>query len=378
MKKLIAILLALTMLAALTACGSEQPSPVDTGSGTGSAVPEAVSVEGKTVGISVPNRTSQRWLDDSAALTALLEELGCRVLLQDAQDDALLQADQVEKMIAQPVDCLVIAAIDSLTLIDALQQAKTADIPVIAYDRLLMNTDAITYYAAIDSEAVGAAIGDYIVNAKQLQTAQEEGRSYTIEFFMGSPDDNNAVLLHRGVMGVLQSYLDSGVLVCRSGRVSFEDTCIHGWSSETAQAVCGKYLADIYTDAEPDILCAASDSLAEGCSFALEEACRTVDEGWPLITGQDADLAAVRRILLGQQAMTVYKDTDALVRSCVELTKAALSHVPADLGGIVCSNAAMDVPSVLCAPAAVDAQNYWEVLIDSGCYTEEQLTGEIE
>lgn len=378
MKKLIAMLLALAMLAALTACGAEPQTPADTGSASGSTAPEEMSVAGKTVGISLPNQTSQRWLDDSAALTERLEALGCQVLLQDALDDALLQADQVQSMIAQPVDCLVIAAIDSLTLTDALQQAKTAGIPVIAYDRLLMNTDAVTYYTAIDSEAVGAAIGEYIVNAKQLQTAQEEGRSCTVEFFMGSPEDHNAVLLHQGVMGVLQSYLDSGVLICKSGRVSFEDTCIHGWSGEKAQANCGKHLADIYTDAVPDILCAASDSLAEGCRMALEEAGHTAGESWPLITGQDADLAALKRILSGQQTMTVYTNTDALVRSCAELTEAVLSGVPADLGGVVCDNGTMEVPSVLCQPVAVDAQNYREILVDSGCYSEAQLTAESE
>ena len=377
MKKLMALLLALAMLLALTACGAERQTAA-AGSGSGDAAKEAASETGKTVGISLPNQTAQRWIDEGAALTELLEAQDCRVLLHDACDDPFLQADQVEKMILQPVDCLIIAAVDSLTLLDALQKAKQAGIPVIAYDRLLMNSDAVTYYVGADSEAVGTAIAQYIVSARQLQKAQDEGRSHTVEFFMGSPEDNNAVLLYRGIMGVLQQYLDSGVLVCRSGRLSFEDTCVHGWSAETAQMHCGNYLADFYADAVPDILCAASDSLAEGCCWALEEAGLTAGETWPLITGQNAELTAVQRILSGRQTMTVYNDTAPVVQACAELALSVISGEQAAPGGTVCSNGVMDVPSVLCAPVAVDAENYRETLIDSGCYTEEQLTEESE
>ena len=383
MKKLIALLLALAAVMVLAACASlDRQSGADTtGSEPGEVnISQATSSEsGRIVGISMPNDADGRWSADAENMAGQLQALGCQVVLQYAGDDALLQASQVEKMILQPVDCLVIAAVDSMALTDTLAQAKTAGIPVIAYDRQLMNTDAVSYYVAFDSKTVGTAIGDYIVEEKQLQTAQEESRSYTIEFFMGSPDDNNAVLLHQGIMMILQPYLDSGVLVCSSGRTSFEDTCVQSWSKDTAQEDCGNYLAAHYVEEKLDICCAASDSLAYGCRAALEAVGYTAQEGWPLITGQNAELAAVRNILSGYQTMTVYKDTRLLVDQCVSMVRAVLSGVQVEVNDTAtCDNGTMIVPAYLYTPAGVDADNYHKILVDSGRYTEEQLTGEGE
>ena len=367
MRRLIAFALALTAAVCLGACAS--------GDGQAQTQNETVQTTDPgvtTVGIALPDEHIQRWSSDGAVIAAGLEEMGVQVIVRYAENDAQLQAQQIGEMITADVDCLVVTAVDSLALTDTLQQAKTAGIPVVAYDRLPVNTDAVTCYAAYDSKAAGSAIGQYIVREKQLHRALEEGRSYTVEFFMGSPEDNNAVLLHEGVMLALQQYLDSGVLVCSSGRLAFEDACISGWSETGAQEVCGRYLTDHYTEGTLDICVAASDTIAYGCRAALESAGYTADN-WPVITGQGAQSRAVGNIQAGWQAMTVYMDTAPLAAACVELVQRVLAG--ADFGDLkVCNNGTALVPADLYEPVAVDAENYRQILIDSGVYTEEEIS----
>lgn len=271
MRKLVKLFLLLSLLLGLTACGHTPPV--------------------RTVGIAMPTQYAQRWLNDGANMKQQLENKGYQVLLEYAGDDIDLQVQQLQSMLDAGVDCLVIASIDSTALLDVQAQAQAAGIPVIAYDRLLMQSQDVSYYATFDNEGVGRIIGEYIVAAKELDNADE---AQTIEFFMGSPDDNNAVMLHRGLMKVLRPYLDSGVLVCRSGRTSFEDTCILRWSQQTAQERCTELLSGLYAGERPDILCSAYDSFSYGCRTALEEAGFQPGPDWPLITGQDADVAAIR------------------------------------------------------------------------------------
>ena len=288
MKKILALILSLAMVFALVACGG--------------------SSDKKTVGVAMPTQSSERWINDGANMKKQLEALGYEVILQYAEDDVQMQVSQIENMIAQGVDCLVIASIDSVALTGVEAQAKEAGIPIIAYDRLLMETDAVSYYASFDNEGVGRAIAEYVEKKLDLANTTE---TYTIEFFMGSPDDNNAVLLHRGVMKVLQKYLDNGTLVTKTGRTSFEDTCILRWSQETAQQWCENYLATYYADEDLDICLTAFDGFAYGCRSALEGAGYTA-ENWPIITGQDAELMATKNIISGHQTMSIYKDTRLL------------------------------------------------------------------
>ena len=212
MKKIIALVLAAMMVLSLAACGAKTEAPAATQAPAASeAAPAENTGAGKTVGIAMPTQSSERWIKDGGNMKAQLEAKGFNVILQYGEDDVQAQVSQIENMISQQVDVLVIAAIDSGALTGVEAQAKEAGIPIIAYDRLLMDTDAVSYYASFDNEGVGRAIGEYIEKAKDLANTTE---TYTIEFFMGSPDDNNAVLLHRGLMKVLQPYLDNGTLVC--------------------------------------------------------------------------------------------------------------------------------------------------------------------
>ncbi len=327
------------------------------------------------VGVAMPTQSSERWINDGANMKKQLEALGYEVDLQYAEDDVQMQVSQIENMIASGVNCLVIASIDSSALVNVEEQAKNAGIPIIAYDRILMDTNAVSYYATFDNKGVGTAIGEYIKEKKQLDQAKAEGKSYTIEFFMGSPDDNNALFLYNGLMEVLKPYLDDGTLICESGRTSFEDTCILRWSQETAQQNCENYLTGFYSDRKLDICATALDGFAYGCKSALEGAGYKLGEDWPLITGQDAELMAVKNIISGYQTMSIYKDTRLLAEKCVKMVQAVLEGTEPEINDTEqYNNGKIIVPAYLCTPVAVDKDNYQKIVVEGGYYTEEQLS----
>lgn len=283
------------------------------------------------------------------------------------------QVSQVENMIAQNVDCLVIAAVDSGALTTVEAAAKEAGIPIIAYDRLLMDTDAVSYYATFDNEGVGTVIGQTIEEKANLKEVQANGEHLTIEFFMGSPDDNNALMLYNGLMGVLQPYLDDGTLVCNSGRTSFEDTCILRWSQETAQQWCENYLASFYANEDLDIAASAFDGFSYGIKAALENAGYTADN-WPIISGQDAELMACKNIMAGTQTFSIYKDTRLLAEKCVTMVEAVVNGTEPEINDeTTYDNGVLVVPSYLCTPVSVDADNMQELIVDGGYYTQDQL-----
>lgn len=373
MKKKICFLLALCMAFSLTACSGGGDASSTTQTETESTSDSTTST-GKTVGVAMPTQSSERWINDGANMKAQLEAAGYAVELQYAEDDVQQQVSQIENFIASGVDCLVVAAVDSTALVNALATAKDKGIPVVAYDRLLMDTDAVSYYATFDNKGVGTKIGQYIETEKDLPAAQAAGESYTIEFFMGSPDDNNALFLYNGIMEVLQPYLDDGTLVCKTGRTSFNDTCILRWSQETAQQWCENYLSGFYADEDLDIACSAFDGFSYGIRAALEGAGYTVGDNWPLITGQDAELMAVKNIISGHQTMSIYKDTRLLAEKCVTMVQAVLEGKEPEINDTEqYNNGSLVVPSYLCDPIAVDQSNYEEIIIDGGYYTAAEL-----
>lgn len=376
-KKTLSAMLALLVVINLAACGKTNDKTTgntDTGTKTETEDKDKTT-NGKKVGVAMPTQSSQRWILDGDNIKKQLEALGYEVDLQYAEDDVQAQVSQIENLITNGADALVIAAIDSSALVNVLAEAKANNIPVIAYDRLLMDTDAVSYYATFDNEGVGVAIGKYIEEKMQLATAAAEGRSYNIEFFMGSPDDNNAVFLDRGIHKVLDQYLESGVLKSQSGQVTFDKTNTLRWSQETAQKRCEDILSGYYGNGEHlDIVASAFDGLSYGVAAALMGAGYTPGEGWPLITGQDAEVMAVKNIISGTQAMSIYKDTRLLAEKAVTMIQAVLEGKEPEINDTTTyNNNVITVPSYLCTPVAVDKDNYKEVLVDSGYYTEDQL-----
>ena len=375
-RKVLSTILAASMVATMAVgCGGGNSAQTDApAADAGTEAPAAADQEGGKIGVAMPTQSSERWIKDGDNMKDKLEALGYEVDLQYAEDDVQMQVSQIENMIASGSLCLVIAAVDAGALTTVEAQAKEAGIPIIAYDRLLMDTDAVSYYASFDNEGVGTAIGEYVKTAKDLDAAREAGESYTIEFFMGSPDDNNAVLLHKGVMGVLQEYLDDGTLVCKTGRTSFEDTCILRWSQETAQQWCENYLTGFYADEDLDIACTAFDGFAYGVKAALQGAGYTADN-WPLITGQDAELMACKNILDGTQTASIFKNTSLLADKCVTMVEAVMKGAEPEINDTTTyDNNVVVVPSYLCTPISVDKDNLQEVVVEEAkYYTAEEL-----
>lgn len=361
-KRIFSLLMAGLMVLSLVACGGN--------SGDSSSSSDGNSV--KTIGVAMPTQSSERWIVDGNNMKTQLEALGYEVVLQYAEDDVQVQLAQIENMLAMGVDCLVVAAVDSSALINGLASAKSAGVPVIAYDRLLMDTDAVSYYATFDNKGVGTAIANYVVEKLDLENTTE---TYTFEMFMGSPDDNNAVFLYEGIMEVIQPLIDKGTLVCKSGQLEFSQNNTLRWDQQTAMKRCEDILTNNYADEKIDIIFSAFDGLSYGCKAALEGAGYVVgSEDWPLITGQDAELMAVKNIVAGSQTMTIFKDTRILAEKCVSMVQAVLEGSEPEINDTEqYDNNVVVVPSYLCTPVAVDADSYEAELIDSEYYTAEEI-----
>lgn len=331
MKKQIAWLLCVSLL--LFMCGCSQQESLATTESWVETDPPATQI-----GLCLPNQTDKRWLAAAQALTENLKMLGFEVLLEDAGDDVLHQAEQITALLGKPVDALIVCPVDSIGLTEVLQHAT---VPVIAYDRLLINTDAVSSYVGYDYAAAGMAVANEIITTRQLESAKAESRSYTIELFMDTPENHNAFLFYEGAMQLLQGYIDSSVLTVPSGRVLFEDCCLPEATKESALSRLSRYLT---SGQWPDILLCGQDNIALGCADALTAA-NCPAEQWPLITGLDGLEESLAQINAGQQFLTTSLDPHMMAFTCVQAVKAALSGVP--FGEVVCENGAKAIPAVL-------------------------------
>lgn len=377
-KRFAGTVLCLSLLLSSAACSTTPPAPAAGSEAasdgqTDSAAPASQAAGGKKVGVAMPTRSSERWIKDGDNMKSQLEQLGYTVDLQYAEDDVQAQVSQIENMITGGANCLVIASIDSSALVNVLAEAKNNNIPVIAYDRLLMDTDAVSYYATFDNKGVGTLIGKYIEEKSGLKDGKGP---FNIELFAGSPDDNNAHFLNTGAMEVLQPYIDSGKLNVVSGQTDFDKICILRWSQETAQKRMEDLLSGYYsTGKDVDLILSPFDGISYGIAAALEGAGYKVGEKWPLITGQDAETMAVKNIKSGKQSMTVYKDTRLLASKCVTMVQAVMEGKEPEINDTTSyDNGKLIVPSYLCTPVAIDKDNIQKELIDSGYYTEADIS----
>jgi putative multiple sugar transport system substrate-binding protein len=276
-------------------------------------------------------------------------------------------------MISGGCEVLVIAAIDGDILTNVLADAKSKNIPVIAYDRLIMGTDAVTYYATFDNWKVGVMQGEYIVDNLGLET---NAGPFNIEFFTGDPGDNNINFFFDGAMSVLQPYLDSGVLKCPSGQTAKTVVATEGWKTENAQARMENLITT--NDYGPgktqlDAVMCSNDSTAQGATNALVNAGYAKDN-FPIITGQDCDIVSVKNMIAGTQSMSVFKDTRTLANKVVEMVEAIIQGKEPPINDReTYDNGIGIIPSFLCEPVFGDANNYRTLLIDSGYYSEDDL-----
>jgi len=365
-KKFLSVLLAstlsLSLLAGCTSGGGATPA-------AGGDANANANATGKKVGVAMPTKDLQRWNQDGANMEEQLKAAGYQVDLQYASNDINTQINQIQNMINSGCDVLVIAAIDGDSLGEPLALAKEKGIPVIAYDRLIMNTDAVSYYATFDNYMVGTKQGEYIKETLDLDNA---AGPFNMEITAGDPGDNNANYFYSGAMDVLNPYIEQGKINVVSGQTDFAAVATAGWATEKAQERMENILSSYYADGtQLDIALCSNDSTALGVANALAA---NYTGAYPVITGQDCDIANVKNMLAGKQSMSIFKDTRTLAAQVVKMTGQILNGEEVEVNDTTTyDNGKGVVPSYLCAPVFADANNYKELLIESGYYTEDQL-----
>ncbi len=372
-KKLVTSLLATSLLAlgligcAPNAAQPNAPAPAETPAKGGE------TAQKDFVGVSMPTQSLQRWNQDGTNMKAILEGQGYLVDLQYANNDVNTQVQQLENMITKGCKVLVIAAIDGSAITDVLAKAAQNNVQVIAYDRLIMQSPNVSYYATFDNFKVGVIQGQYIEEKLGLK----EGKGpFNLEVFGGSPDDNNATFFYNGAMSILKPYIESGKLVVPSGQTDFTTVAIQGWDSAKAQARMDTLVTANYAKGQKlDVVLSPNDSLAIGIVSSLKNAgYGSADKPYPIITGQDCDKPNVIAMINDQQSMSIFKDTRTLASKVAEMVDALLQGKEATVNDTTTyDNGAKVVPSFLCDPVYADKNNYKEILIDSGYYTEDDL-----
>nr|WP_051511556.1 multiple monosaccharide ABC transporter substrate-binding protein [Skermanella stibiiresistens] len=335
-------------------------------------MPAAQAQDKGPVGISMPTKSSARWIADGDNMVKYFKEKGYQTDLQYAEDEIPNQLAQIENMITKGAKVLVIAAIDGTTLSDALDQAASQGIKVIAYDRLIRGSSHVDYYATFDNFQVGVLQGGYIVDKLGLKDGKGP---FNIELFGGSPDDNNAFFFYNGAMSVLQPYIDTGKLVVGSGQTGMDKVSTLRWDGAVAQSRMDNLLSAYYSDRKVDAVLSPYDGLSIGIISSLKGVgYGGAGQPMPIVTGQDAEVPSIKSILAKEQTSTVFKDTRELAKVTVGMVDALLSGGKAEVNDTkTYDNGVKVVPSYLLKPVSVDASNWKQVLVGSGYYTEAQF-----
>lgn len=398
MKKLLAMLLALVMALSLVACGSGSDSGSSSGSDADTTEPAATEEEtpaeegeeapaeetpaegdaattGK-IGIAMPTQSLERWNRDGSYLDEQFRAAGFETILTYSDNSNDKQVNDIQNMIAEGVDLLIVAAIDGSGLNTAMNEAAEAGIPVISYDRLILN-DAVSYYLSFDNYTVGVLQGQFIEEALDLANAGDA--VYNMEITAGDPADNNAPFFYNGAMSVLQPYIDAGTLNVVSGQTDFDTVATDQWSTDTAMERAQNVLASYYADGtQLDVWLCSNDSTALGVAQAITS--DYAGSNSVIITGQDGDIANLKNIVDGIQTVTIYKNVNNEAAATLALAKAIMAGETIDAStaeslGVECAyddtsyetSAGNKCPSFLLVPSVITKDNLQE-LVDTGLY----------
>ena len=328
--------------------------------------PAAAAPVAKMVGISMPTKTSTRWISDGESMVKSFEALGYTADLQFADNDINNQLSQIENMVTKGVNVLVIAAVDGSTMSDVLQKAHDAGILAVAYDRLITKTANVDYYATFDNFGVGVIQGTQLVTGLGLK----DGKTgpFNVELFGGSPDDTNAFYFYDGAMSVIQPYIDAKQIVIQSGQVGMDKVGTLRWLAATAQARMDNLLSAFYTDKKVDGVLSPYDGLSIGILSSVKGVgyC-TATQPCPVVTGQDSEVASIKSIIAGEQKYSVFKDTRALAAQTSKMVDQALKGETVEVNDTkTYNNGVKIVPSYLLIPISIDITNYQKELVDSG------------
>src|SRR6056297_68974 len=328
----------------------------------------AFAQDNGTIGISMPTKSSARWIADGENMVQQFEEAGYATDLQYAEDDIPNQLAQIENMLTKGVDALVIAAIDGTTLTNVLANAAAMDVPVVAYDRLIRDSGDVSYYATFDNFQVGVQQANTLVQG--LEERFPDAETWNVELFGGSPDDNNAYFFYDGAMSVLQPMIDDGRVTVVSGQSGMVTVGTLRWDGSVAQARMDNLLSANYTDETVHGVLSPYDGLSIGIISSLRGVgYGSGDMPMPIVSGQDAEIPSVKAILRGDQYSTIFKDTRELAGVTVGMVDALLQGGEPQINDTeTYDNGVLVVPSYLLEPVPVTEGNINSVMIESGYY----------
>ncbi|AEW76675.1 D-xylose transporter subunit XylF [Aggregatibacter actinomycetemcomitans ANH9381] len=301
--------------------------------------------------MSIDDLRLERWQKDSSIFIKKAEALGAKVYVQSANGDDSAQISQIENMINKNIDVLVIIPHNGEVLSNVIAEAKKEGIKVLAYDRLINNAD-LDFYVSFDNEKVGELQAQSVIEKKP------EGNYFLMG---GSPVDNNAKLFRKGQMKVLQPLIDSGKIKVVG------DQWVDSWLPEKALQIMENALTANKNNI--DAVVASNDATAGGAIQALSAQGLS---GKVAISGQDADLAAIKRIVEGTQTMTVYKPIALLADKAAEIS-VALAKDEKPQSNAELNNGLKNVPSYLLEPIVVDKNNIETTIIKDGFHSKDSI-----
>jgi D-xylose transport system substrate-binding protein len=346
MRSLLVALVALVAALAIGACGDDDED--DSGGGE--------TASGGTIAFLLPETQTARYEAlDKPLFEAKVEELcpDCEINYQNADQDPAKQQQQVEAAITEGVDVMVLDPVDSTTAGSLVDRAADADIPVISYDRLILDTSNLDYYVAFDSLEVGRQQGEALTE----RLAEDGNDSGPIVKINGDPKDNNATLFSQGSTEVFDA---EGVEIA-------EEFDTPDWLPENAQREMEQAITSVGKEEIKGVY-AANDGTAGGAIAAMKAA--GIDPTEVPVTGQDAELTAVQRIVAGEQFMTVYKPIQPLAETAAELAVPVANgeDPPSDLVTSETDNGSEEVPTAVIETIAVTADNVQDTIIADDVY----------
>jgi D-xylose transport system substrate-binding protein len=333
------------------------------GGGDGTPAANSARDSGKrlVLGLSLDTLKEERWQRDKANFEAACKTLGVdEVITLSANSDDTAQARDCRSLIAQKVDCLVIAAHDGKAMSTVVDEAAKAGIPVLAYDRLIMGTPNLHLYITFDNLKVGRE------QARFLVERLAERKPARIVRIFGSKADNNAHVFKRGQEEVLEPLVAAGKVVI------VDEDWAADWKPDNAKKIAQAFLTK-HGNAGFDAVLASNDGTAAGAIEALRDAGLL---GKVLVTGQDAERAACQRIALGEQSMTIYKPLPALARQAAELAVRLARRQPVVARDSI-DNGAGQVPSVFGPVTTVTIENLLETVVKDSFHSYDDIFANI-
>lgn len=384
-KMIIAGFASVSMLIGMAACGGRTATR-GSSNGSGTSIKK-----GDTIGISMPTKADQRWNVDGSNLKSDLQKAGFKVILSYANNSPSQQSTDINNLVSAGAKAIVVASVDGTAVGPAVNQAKAAGNIVIAYDRLIMNSDSVDYYVTFNLERTGILEADHIIDKLNLKNGGCKPTACNIELFTGSDDDNNAPYFFKGAWNLLQPYFKSGQLKDPSNHgggitASFTNSdwkkiSVHAWDQNTAQSQMDAIMSQAYSHGEKlSAVLSPYDAISQGVINSIKSHRPDMIPGtdsWPVITGQDGMDIAIHNIYWGMQGQTVFKNV-ALLASQTTKIISTLSNgrKPSGFGGTM-NNGKMNVPSYFEKSQELTKSNL-HTEVEVGFITEAQYQKDIQ